>query len=347
MGGDHADVSPSGHGPSASPPRVYGTPGASAREEHRRRRRADRARRRPLAVVLFAVVAAGLAFAAVQFASIVLDRAVARAITRAAPARTAPSAPPLPVGMRTALGLVVAAVAGAGTLAAGLGRRQSTEAWARGAAGEEAVGARLDRLAARGSVVVLHDRAMPRSRANIDHLVVARSGVYVVDTKRWSGRFEIRGARRGTGQRGTGQRGTGQRGTARLGAGGRLVVAGRDRTAAVDSVHNQAGVVTGVLADAGLGPGAVAVQPFLVFAGNGPAWWVSPRRVHGVAVCGVGALVRAARRRGPIPDELVRALGALLADRLPDRCVASVPTDPHDSPRPSGSVQANPRSWSP
>src|SRR5690606_38162583 len=32
---------------------------------------------------------------------------------------------------------------------------------------------------------VLHDRRIPRTRANIDHIVVASSGVWVVDPKRY------------------------------------------------------------------------------------------------------------------------------------------------------------------
>lgn len=48
---------------------------------------------------------------------------------------------------------------------------QSTKAWSRGAAGEEALGGRLnDDLGERG--VVLHDRKIPGSKANIDHIVI-------------------------------------------------------------------------------------------------------------------------------------------------------------------------------
>ena len=63
-------------------------------------------------------------------------------------------------------------------------------AWANGAAGEEALGAHLARRCP--EVIVLHDRRMPRSRANIDHLAVAPSGVYVIDAKRYRGRIEVR-----------------------------------------------------------------------------------------------------------------------------------------------------------
>jgi hypothetical protein len=40
--------------------------------------------------------------------------------------------------------------------------------------------------------VVLHDRRIPGRRSNIDHLVIARSGVWVVDTKRYRGKVERR-----------------------------------------------------------------------------------------------------------------------------------------------------------
>lgn len=60
---------------------------------------------------------------------------------------------------------------------------QSTKAWATGARGEEQLGRRLDGLAERG-VRVLHDRRIPGTRANIDHIAVSSSGVFVIDAKR-------------------------------------------------------------------------------------------------------------------------------------------------------------------
>ena len=69
--------------------------------------------------------------------------------------------------------------------------RQSTRAWSSGAAGEERVGARLDGIAS-ATIRVLHDRRIPGTRANIDHLVVTPGGVWVVDSKRYKGRPELR-----------------------------------------------------------------------------------------------------------------------------------------------------------
>jgi len=47
--------------------------------------------------------------------------------------------------------------------------KQSTTAWDVGAVGEERLGRDLDRLAS-ATVRLLHDRRIPRSKANIDHL---------------------------------------------------------------------------------------------------------------------------------------------------------------------------------
>ena len=63
---------------------------------------------------------------------------------------------------------------------------QSTTSWAIGAEGERKLGASLDGLAQSG-VVLLHDRLRPGTTANIDHLAVAPTGVWVIDAKRYRG----------------------------------------------------------------------------------------------------------------------------------------------------------------
>jgi hypothetical protein len=67
---------------------------------------------------------------------------------------------------------------------------RSERAWETGAVGEEAVAAHLAKTCP--GVLVLHDRRMPRSRANIDHIAVAASGVWVIDAKRYKGKIEVR-----------------------------------------------------------------------------------------------------------------------------------------------------------
>lgn len=69
--------------------------------------------------------------------------------------------------------------------------KQSTKAWATGAVGEERLGARLDSIA-NDSIVVLHDRRIPGTKANIDHIAVTGGGVWVIDAKRYKGRPELK-----------------------------------------------------------------------------------------------------------------------------------------------------------
>ena len=69
--------------------------------------------------------------------------------------------------------------------------KQTTKAWQTGAVGEERLGSRLDSLAAQG-ISSLHDRRIPGSKANIDHIVITTDGIWVVDAKRYKGRPELR-----------------------------------------------------------------------------------------------------------------------------------------------------------
>lgn len=78
--------------------------------------------------------------------------------------------------------LVAAAVAAVALAVAWVRRpRPDPERWLRGAAGEVATAVILDRLSRRW--VVLHDRRLPGTRANVDHLVIGPRGVWVIDSK--------------------------------------------------------------------------------------------------------------------------------------------------------------------
>ncbi|MBT8162640.1 MULTISPECIES: nuclease-related domain-containing protein [Arthrobacter] len=69
--------------------------------------------------------------------------------------------------------------------------RQSTKAWDRGAIGEERLGVVLDALASDG-FAVLHDRRIPGTKANIDHIAITPGGIWVIDAKRCKGRPELK-----------------------------------------------------------------------------------------------------------------------------------------------------------
>jgi hypothetical protein len=82
------------------------------------------------------------------------------------------------------VGLAVAAVVGWR-----LRFRPSEQArtWQRGAAGERHT-ARLLRRLHRDGYVVFHDLAVPgNTSANVDHLVIGPTGVFVIDSKQWTG----------------------------------------------------------------------------------------------------------------------------------------------------------------
>lgn len=96
---------------------------------------------------------------------------------------------------------------------------QSTKAWDTGATGEERVGEWLQRAI---GVEVLHDRLEPGAKqANIDHISIGPSGVFVIDAKNFTGTVEIR-----------------DKGTF-LRTDDRLYVGGRDRTNLVGWVLDQ------------------------------------------------------------------------------------------------------------
>lgn len=79
-----------------------------------------------------------------------------------------------------------------GGIAAALSEeKQSTKVWATGAVGEERLGARLDSLVSE-SIAVLHDRRIPGTKANIDHIAITTAGIWVIDAKRYKGRPELK-----------------------------------------------------------------------------------------------------------------------------------------------------------
>ena len=88
-------------------------------------------------------------------------------------------------------GLVVGVLA-AVAVGWGLRFRLSSDAvaWRRGAAGERRT-ARLLHPLERHGWAVLHDLAIPGSRANLDHLVIGPGGVFVIDSKQYRGCLQL------------------------------------------------------------------------------------------------------------------------------------------------------------
>ncbi len=108
---------------------------------------------------------------------------------------------------------------------------QSTRAWQSGATGERKLGQKLASLG--DSIIALHDRRVPKSRANIDHIVIGAAGVYVIDAKRYQ-KAKIAVRRSG-----------GFLSPART----QLMVSGRDKTKLVDAMGWQVVAVRAALSD--------------------------------------------------------------------------------------------------
>jgi hypothetical protein len=125
-----------------------------------------------------------------------------RAVERAAWTRTLPWRVAVILGMGAAGGVFGSLLAprlglllgGLAATAAGWGLRfrpsLDAVAWRRGAAGERRTARLLSHLERHGWAV-LHDLALPRSQANIDHLVIGPGGVFTIDTKQYRGRLQL------------------------------------------------------------------------------------------------------------------------------------------------------------
>ena len=98
--------------------------------------------------------------------------------------------------------------------------------WGGGAVGEESTGATIEKRCP--SAVALHDRRMPDSRANIDHIVLVPSGVWVIDSKRMKGRIKVEDAKDGT---------------------QKLIIHGNNQTELVHKLTGQVNAVKAVMAE--------------------------------------------------------------------------------------------------
>lgn len=169
---------------------------------------------------------------------------------------------------------------------------QSTTAWDTGAVGEERLGARLND-AASDVRRMLHDRRIPGSRANIDHLAVTPTGVHVIDAKRLKGRPDLRvegGLLRPRIEK--------------------LVVGGRDCTKLVDGVLKQADLVRAVVGD-------VPVHPVLCFVDADWPLIGGAFSTRGVHVLWPKRLITHLESAGPLDADLVQLVHQQLAEAFP------------------------------
>ena len=157
---------------------------------------------------------------------------------------------------------------------------RSAVQWEAGAAGERATGEVLAELQTAGWFV-LHDLAWPgRQKANIDHVVVGPGGIFVIDTKNWSGSVEVRD--------------------------GVLRQNGRSRESAVDGVRRAVAAVQPLVPE-------VPVQPVLSLHGD----LTMQELAGGVIICSTSTLREMLESRPAVLEPAdVQRLGSVLESAL-------------------------------
>ncbi|MEA2460266.1 MAG: hypothetical protein QOH90_443, partial [Actinomycetota bacterium] len=142
----------------------------------------------------------------------------------------------------------------------------STAAYGKGAEGERLTGRPLDGL---DGYVILHDRKIPGSKRNIDHVAIGPGGVFVVETKNYAGEVKVRGEE--------------------------LFVGGRRKTSVLEQTWGEAVAVQEALADR-LTSLSIDVTPVLCIHGS-QVQWAKVQGVHVVGPRGLRKLIRKAQPR--------------------------------------------------
>ncbi len=169
------------------------------------------------------------------------------------------------------------------------------ENWRKGAEGEEHTGKRLNALLRGRGVVLVHDRRMPGSRANIDHLAVGPGGVTVIDTKKIRGKVRVR-----------------REGGLFSESCERLTIGGRDQTKLVEGVCRQVAAVSELLG------GGVTVIGAMCFVESDGLPLFSKPKLDGVRIAGLRGVARLARRDGPHTPSEVQDIAERLRTGLPE-----------------------------
>lgn len=183
---------------------------------------------------------------------------------------------------------------------------QRITAWQTGSHGELRVGGVLDQWANGTGGFVFHDRRIPDTKANIDHLVVAPSGVWVIDAKEYHGAVE------------------------KVDVGGwlhpdiRLWVGRRDRSKLLDGVDWQVSRVSEALAHVPLEP-CPPVHGALCFVGSEwPRFFAKPLTVRGITILWPAALEDLLHRPGNWQADHLKRLASALIEAFPPAAKAEL-----------------------
>ena len=155
-----------------------------------------------------------------------------------------------------------------------------------------------------GGEVILTDRQVPGSPANIDHVVVAASGVWIIDAKKWEGKIEYKPASLTSPKM-------------------RLLVGGEDRTSKIEGIYSLVIPVAQVIGDR-----SVNIHPALAFVEG--EWSTKamirlmrskPYRHEGVWLSAPTVLTKLIKEpvEAPLNPEAISRLGAMLDQALTPR----------------------------
>lgn len=178
-----------------------------------------------------------------------------------------------------------------GAIVALSGEPTHERAWAYGATGEELVAEKFAKSLTAG-VVVLHDRRVRGSRANIDHIAVAPSGIWVIDTKRYKGRVAV---------------------VKPLFGSTKLTIAGRDKSGLVVGLDKQVALVAAAVDD--IAP-EVPVHGALCFV-DAELPWFGTVVFGGFPMLHPRGLVKRINKSGPLAADEVQVLASELAVHFP------------------------------
>lgn len=170
---------------------------------------------------------------------------------------------------------------------------QHESAWRQGALGERAIASYLDRRTANGPAIVLYDRRMPGSRANVDVLAIAPTGVYVIDAKAIKGKVRV---------------------AKPLFSAERLLIEGRNRTKLIDSLERQISAVRDALS-AARHPDVPVLGVLCFTKADFPL--LGTLEIRGHRLHHRRALAKRLNRKGTLTPAAIDALAGELAAALP------------------------------
>lgn len=179
--------------------------------------------------------------------------------------------------------------------------RQKGTNWRKGATGEYLMDRFLHRTLS-DDEAILTDRRIPGTGANVDNVVVASSGVWIIDSKKWSGKIEYKA-------------------TSFAGVDLRLFVGGEDRTDEIEKIYRLVIPIAQIIEDR-----SVPIHPALAFVEGDWKFSVvfrdllkKPYKYEGVWISPPKLLGKMITAPGPLDQAAVLRVGQLLDERLKPR----------------------------